>query len=179
MSKITLTCPQCSRQFERERGEHNRNIREGRKAYCSNKCSGKDHANFLPDHQKGNTASFKGKTRADEYSPYRWHFRNIKRRHKKECAVTLQDLKEQWEKQKGICPYTGWELKQIKNTGPMHQLPSTPDRASLDRIDSSKGYIKSNIQFVAAIAQYAKNAWDEQELFKFCEAVVDNRCVTL
>ena len=25
----------------------------------------------------------------------------------KRCNITLQDLKNQWEKQKGICPYTG------------------------------------------------------------------------
>ena len=48
------------------------------------------------------------------------------------------------------------------------------NRASVDRIDSSKGYIKGNIQFVSLVAQYAKNMWDEKELYNFCEAVVAN-----
>lgn len=55
------------------------------------------------------------------------------------------------------------------------QLPSTPDRASLDRKDSSKGYTPDNIQFVSMMANYAKNRWNDKELFEFCSAVNSNR----
>ena len=54
------------------------------------------------------------------------------------------------------------------------QLPLTPDRASLDRIDSTKGYVKGNIQFVAVMAQYAKHGFTEQELLGFCKRVVEH-----
>ena len=47
------------------------------------------------------------------------------------------------------------------------------NRASVDRIDSSKGYTKDNIQFVAMIAQYAKHTFTEKELFTFCHAVAE------
>jgi len=50
-------------------------------------------------------------------------------------------------------------------------LKKTPDRASLDRIDSSKGYVKGNIQFVSLIAQYAKNDWNGDVIFEFANAV--------
>lgn len=52
-----------------------------------------------------------------------------------------------------------------------NRLPKTPDRASLDRIDSKKGYIKGNIQFVALIVQLAKNDWDEKVIYEFAEAI--------
>lgn len=77
--------------------------------------------------------------------------------------------KEQWDSQKGICPYTGWQLKNMASF--TNRLPKTPDRASLDRIDSKKGYIKGNIQFVALIVQLAKNDWDEKVIYEFAEAI--------
>jgi hypothetical protein len=43
----------------------------------------------------------------------------------------------------------------------------------LDRIDSSKGYIFGNVQFVSLMANYAKRDFLEEELLRFCEAVND------
>ena len=54
-------------------------------------------------------------------------------------------------------------------------LKKTPDRASLDRIDSSRGYIKDNIQFVSLIVQYAKNDWEGEVVFEFADAVKNYR----
>lgn len=87
--------------------------------------------------------------------------------------ITLQDLKDQWEKQGGKCPYTGWDMK-FDGCTKRKGLRRTPDRASLDRIDSSKGYIKGNIQFVSLIAQYAKNDWNDDVILEFANAVKNN-----
>lgn len=84
-------------------------------------------------------------------------------------------MKNQWDLQKGICAYTGWPLISPPNTTTWKRLKITPTRASVDRIDSKKGYVKGNIQFVSLIAQYAKNVWHEKELYNFCEAVVEKR----
>jgi hypothetical protein len=46
-----------------------------------------------------------------------------------------------------------------------------PNQASVDRTDSSKGYVTDNIQFVSLIANYAKSSFDVQQLFEFCKAV--------
>jgi len=54
------------------------------------------------------------------------------------------------------------------------KIPKTPNRASLDRIDSSKGYVKGNIQFVSLIVQYAKNEWCDFVLMDFAKAMVAN-----
>lgn len=53
------------------------------------------------------------------------------------------------------------------------ESPLTPRRASLDRIDSSIGYIPGNIRFVSVMANYCKNSFSDQEVFEFCQAVVE------
>ncbi len=177
--QIKLICEYCGKEFVRIKGEANRNKKLGRRTYCSLKCTGSDNNAHLDEH-KGKWHN-KFVRQVDEYSPFRY-FLNIIKQHSKgnrasnrrrnmEIAITFQDLKNQWEKQKGICPYTGWKLKSPKSLSPRHQLSKTPDRASLDRIDSSKGYVLGNIQFVSLMAQYAKLDWSGKDLINFCEAV--------
>jgi len=168
---IELTCDVCGTQFHRRKAEHDRCLkREHKRNFCSRKCCGKGTADNIPSESKRWDHLDPG-NKADEFSPFRWHYRNAKRR-KHEFDVTLEDLKGVWDKQKGRCPYTGWELKNMENMSTKNQLPKTPDRASLDRIDSSKGYVNGNIQFVSYMAQIAKNEFSDGELRSFCEAVV-------
>lgn len=164
---MLLRCCVCGQEFERCDAEYKRNQKIGRKVFCSRSCTGKLLVKNIPKESKRWDHLPKGST-SDEYSPFRWHLKNIRRRNKV-FTISLQDLKEQWEKQKGICPYTGWVLKNMSSS--KEQLPKTPDRASLDRIDSKKGYVKGNIQFVSLIAQFAKNSWDESVLYDFAEAI--------
>lgn len=49
-----------------------------------------------------------------------------------------------------------------------------PKRASLDRIDSSKGYIKGNVQFVCHMANVAKNDYTYEQMIEFCRAMPAN-----
>jgi hypothetical protein len=85
--------------------------------------------------------------------------------------LTLQDLKEQWEHQGGICPYTGWKMITPKNT--KERRVRSPAVASVDRIDSTKGYVKGNIEFVCYMAQCAKNSFNRQDVVDFCLAVAN------
>jgi hypothetical protein len=65
--------------------------------------------------------------------------RGIKQRSAKfqrEIDIDTPFLVELFNKQNGICPYSG--LKMIFDI-------NSPERLSLDRIDSAKGYIKSNV----------------------------------
>jgi hypothetical protein len=168
---IELTCDTCGTQFHRRKTEHNRCIKRGiKRNFCSRKCCGKATISNIPPESKKWDHLDPG-SKADEFSPFRWHYRNAKRR-KHEFNLTLEYLKELWEKQSGKCPYTGWQLQNMENMSTKNQLPKTPDRASLDRIDSSKGYVPGNVQFVSYMAQNAKNEFTDQELRGFCEAVV-------
>lgn len=110
----------------------------------------------------------------DEYSPFRQHLRLARRRvktHGRECNITLEYLKQLWEKQGGRCPYTGWKLYNLATTSDWENNILHPKTASLDRIDSCKGYVFGNVQFVSLMANYAKRDFLEADLLRFCAAV--------
>jgi len=175
---IKLICETCGCTFERNKSEVNRNIAKGRKIYCSLSCFGKNSSNHLKKYKEVNTENIKKycNNKADCFSPFRWYF-NVSKKHaqknNREFSITLIDLKNQWELQDGKCPLTGWNMKTMINTKYSNQLEMTPDRASLDRIDSSKGYTKDNIRFISLIAQYAKNKWSDNDVKNFCKSVIN------
>jgi hypothetical protein len=45
--------------------------------------------------------------------------------------------------------------------------------ASLDRINSKKGYTKDNVQWVHKWINFMKQDLDEEEFITFCEAIVN------
>lgn len=145
---ITLKCQSCGKEFERFPSD----IKRGWGKYCSRSCrSGKD-----------------------EFSPFRWFYQRITKSAERTgipVEIDLQDLKTQWDQQKGICPFTGWEMENLPTSDWRNSIRLSPRRASLDRIDSTQGYTKENIQWVCRIANYAKNGWDDQTLIDFCSAV--------
>lgn len=163
MQRIVLDCSQCGNNFERRASEVNRIDKNRKNMFCSIKCSNLYQTSKKRDIIYGR--------KEDEFSAFREFFTKSRRRatdKSKEFSITLESLKNQWDKQKGICPYTGWDMETCKRHG---KRKSTPRRASLDRIDSSKGYIDGNIQFISLMAQYAKNIFTEEDLIDFCEAV--------
>lgn len=160
-------CKYCGIEFEKPQSEINRNLKLNRNNFCSRTCVGNNHVNNLGDY-KGNVDKILGMKRScDEYTKFRYHFRNIKKRFK-EVNVTIDDLKNQWEKQNGLCYFTGIELvlssygKIIKN-----QIYT----ASLDRIDSNKGYIKNNIRWVSRSINYMKNDMSDDMVYELFEII--------
>ncbi len=116
--------------------------------------------------------------RRDEYSPYRHHLNLARRRVKangRELNINLEYLKKLWEQQEGKCPYTGWELENFAATSLWNNHQLHPKTASLDRIDSTLGYVMGNVQFVSVMANYAKRDFHELQLLEFCNAVFDYR----
>lgn len=73
-----------------------------------------------------------------------------------------------WEKQKGVCPYTGIKLK-LAEYKANHNDPIYT--ASLDRIDSNKGYIKGNVQFISTAINYMKNNMSNEDTIKLCKII--------
>lgn len=162
---ITFICDNCGYEAKKPFSEYNRNKKLGRHNFCCRMCSfnfGKNlHKNdSFTEKQKINQQQIKKycHNRRDELTPYRYSFRNAKRRFK-EFNLTLEDLKNIWINQNGICPYTGLKL----------QLPTykkcdnTWYRASLDRIDSTKGYVIDNIQFVSTPINFMKSTMSDIE----------------
>ena len=79
-------------------------------------------------------------------------------------TVTKQDIERLIIKSNGKCALSGFKLTIVRNS---------PFKASLDRIDSSKGYIKGNIQVVAKCVNIAKNNLSQKDFIKMCKSVVD------
>jgi hypothetical protein len=177
---IEIICDGCGKAFNKRKADVTRNKKLGRRNYCTLACCGKHNTKHL-DKWRKNPVNLNrgGDFRSDELSPFRLHMKYMHNKgqgaHRKECLVTIEDLKEQWDKQQGICPLTGWQMKQPKNTGWNNRIFKTLDRASVDRIDSTKPYTKDNIRFIALIAQYAKNSWSDEDVLQFCLAVTKHQ----
>ena len=117
----------------------------------------------------GNKKNLVADNRLDEFTEFRQHLRYAKRRDKK-CNLTLEDLRVQWDKQKGICPY----LKIKLDNSTWNGKPKDPVwTASLDRINSSKGYIRGNIQFVSMCMNFMKYTMSHRRMLSVLRRIAD------
>ena len=109
--------------------------------------------------------------RLDELSSFRWYVRVSKYRDK-ELDITPEYLKEVFENQNGMCVYTKVPMKlwNYKTKGGNDKIYT----ASLDRIDSSKGYIKGNVQFISMAANLFKSTMSHEETIRFCKIIALN-----
>lgn len=179
--QVGIICEYCGAKVLKDLSEWVRNQNKNRKSFCSGSCA-VSYGNKIREFDKDKCISnFKGKNNSsanlDELSPFRPHLKNIKTHSKAKnrldfVNITLQDLKNQWDKQDGVCPYTGVKLENYKNS--QKTSLATPYRASVDRIDSSKGYEVDNIEFISYMAQCAKNRFTKEELIEFCKQVAAN-----
>lgn len=159
---VTVTCDYCGESFSKPESEYKRNIKLGRHNFCSRFCCGKYIASLnkpLTQAQIESRNSIRNysSNRNDEYTPFREILRTVRNRCK-EFNLDLPYLAELWNLQNGICPYT--KLKLVLPT--WNTNPDIRYRASLDRIDSSKGYIKGNVQFVATPINYLKGTMSDE-----------------
>lgn len=173
---VEFTCDYCNSKNTKPESEFKRNIKLGRHNFCSRSCAIKyAQANKLTnsDNWRNSTINKQNllnncNNRKNEFTPFNYTFRNVKHRFK-EYNITVQDLKEIWENQKGICPYTGLSLilPTYKN---LKEIPISL-RASLDRIDSSKGYTKDNIQFISTPINYLKNTMSDSDTKQYLKSI--------
>jgi hypothetical protein len=85
-------------------------------------------------------------------------------------CISTDNLEELWLLQNGMCAITGWPLTMSLGSG----VVST--NASIDRIDSSIGYISGNVQLVCRAANIAKSNLSMEVFISLCRAAaeVDN-----
>lgn len=75
--------------------------------------------------------------------------------------VSIDYLWNLFQEQKQICAITGDFIPSIKE-------------ASLDRIDSTKGYIEGNVQWVTQQANLSKHIMTMEQLYEFCRKVLNH-----
>jgi hypothetical protein len=168
-----LICAYCNKKFKRSLAEYKRSQKLKRPSYCCLSCS------VSAGNKKTHRGPIKNLLRGrelDEYSCFRYAFKLIKLRHKTkkkykgQKMLDLPYLKEIWEQQNGICPITGWNLILPDNSNGWQTSPK-PERASLDRIDNNKGYVKGNVRFIAWMANSCRGIFPDLEVYRFAKAV--------
>ena len=172
---VTFVCDNCGKEAQKPLSEYNRNIKLGRKNFCCRACSATYRCNLYKDtpteaqlQAQRNIKNY-CQNHKDEWTPFRYSLRNAKKRFK-EFNLTLEDLKQIWEQQNGICPYTGLKLylPTWNKKGSCEQLWC---RASLDRIDSSKGYVVGNVQFVSTPINLMKSTMSDLETKQYLKLI--------
>jgi len=82
--------------------------------------------------------------------------------------VTMSYLLQLYKEQKGICVLTG--RKMYLGNSAVGKRPH-PDTLSIDRIDSSKGYVIGNVRFITYHANIAKNCFTDEQLISLCRDI--------
>ncbi len=162
-----VICCNCKIEFEKAVSEIKRS--KNNHHFCSLICSAiyRNDINLKNfEGYMGNSKQLIGYTRKDKYTGFREFIRRAKQRNNL-GNLTLDDLLEQWNKQNGICPYTGIQLKLpvFRKRLPLFEM------ASLDRINSSKSYERDNVVFVSAPINFMKNSMTEEETIAYCKKI--------
>ena len=91
------------------------------------------------------------------------------KKHRFEAAILdikVDYIKQLVEEQQNKCIYSGVEF--VWEYGVNH-------KPSLDRIDSSKGYIRGNVQLVTTIVNQAKSDLMETEFLKMVKSIYETK----
>jgi len=92
----------------------------------------------------------------------------------KEFSVTIEYLWDLFLKQKRKCAISGLELTfDPYGAGKKHK-ETNKVTASLDRIDSSEGYIKGNVQWIHKHINIMKNDLSQHDFIEYCKIIAKN-----
>lgn len=172
-------CSNCGKLSLKKNSAYNYNLKHSGNNFCSLGCSSSFNGKKDPN-RKEHLAKCRIKGLLVRKSTFtatailKCAKNNIRNRigEKLEFNITRAYLKELWESQKGMCPYTNIQLvlPTIYET-----IKDITIRASLDRIDSSKGYIKGNVQFISTAINYMKSTMTNEETINFINLIVSNK----
>lgn len=84
-----------------------------------------------------------------------------------EC-LSLDALETLWFSQNGNCALTGWPMTMELAKGVV------PTNCSIDRKDSTIGYVPGNVQLVCRAANVAKHDLSQSDFLNMCRAVLEN-----
>ena len=111
--------------------------------------------------------------RLDQYSPFKYSLNKARSRSKSRGEITdltLEYLKEIWENQNGLCPYTNIKMEMPRSSQD-EDIKKSPTKLSLDRIDPSIGYIKGNVEFVCYCVNVMKNDFTKEQMINFINQI--------
>lgn len=181
MKTIKLLCEniECGKFFVRKYSEHSKNLNRGlTHTFCCASCAAKTrNKNMSSEYwklqyektKKHFDIKYYAGNRKSKFSPFKQFLNKAKCRSKNTtyiCDLDLNYLKKLWDSQGGKCIYTNINMI-LPSTQKEYQNIHSLKKASLDRIDSSKGYIKGNVEFVCLAINYAKSTFSKMEMESF------------
>ena len=174
MKTIQLKCTHCGKDIIRLLKEYKRNKDKQQKIFCSRSCVCSYKNLHTPKEWYVKHCSqireYSG-NRLDKFSPFKPYLNKGRASNKRhQMSLSAEYLKSLWEKQNGICPYTNLKMVLPKNTLDNTKIKSLK-KASLDRIDSSKGYIEGNVEFICQGINLAKKDYTKEETVSFIKEI--------
>lgn len=143
---VNTKCSCCDKVLRRYRT----NVGEGKNNFCNSSCMTKFYKK--------------------EENVFKSYIRKSRRRAstiKKPFNLTEEFLRELLKKQNRKCALTGVSIELISRD----RKGTLSNTASIDRIDSSKGYIKGNVRFVCLGINYMKNRRDDSEVLELLNLI--------
>ncbi len=165
MNKICFVCGESKEIFDYY---VNRSKKDGRDHYCK-KCRSKDARNWALSHS-GNMSLRQKKYKISLNGILSRKVNNARSRARNKklvCDITPKFIRELYDKQEGKCALTGFEMTILIGKGRQYR------NISIDRIDSSSGYSKNNVQLVCFIANVMKYNLSQDKLVEYCSAIVN------
>ncbi len=101
-----------------------------------------------------------------------WYFRTVKRGAFKrglEFSITIKDMWDSFIKQNKKCILSGVDIR----LEPIGKLNFKTQTASLDRIDSEKGYTIENIQWVHKEVNKLKQDFSDEKVLHWCTTICE------
>jgi len=155
VDRVTIACPNCGKKTEYIPSYAN--IIEG---YCSREC--------WYQHQRGKKRKNKSIER-DTYKQFWYYCKKSAKKRGIPFQLTVFDIQRLYIKQRGRCAISGFYLQIPYRTShkPTHEKLDPFNQASLDRINSSGIYEKSNVQLVSYPVNLLKNKLPNSDVISF------------
>jgi hypothetical protein len=120
---------------------------------------------------KAKAAAFGKKTKRKLNNPFLFYMTRFFKKWRagaktrfKEFDLTLEDITNLWDCQNGMCALSNLPMK----------ISDEEYDISLDRIDSSKGYINGNIQLVTKQVNYMKQDYTQEDFVNLCKIIAEH-----
>ena len=100
-----------------------------------------------------------------------WNSKSRASKAGRDFELTREDILRMKDEQGNKCALTGWELDWEPAYNGKRNAPF--NRVSIDRIDSSGGYTKDNVQLVCDGANRIKSNYPQETFIAMCKAIAE------
>ena len=127
-------------------------------------------ARITPEQNKSKKEAYYAKLAGDVNRSLKYHWQQARKgavNRNIEFTITVEDILELWETQRGLCKLSKIPMTITHGTN----TSQNPTKVSIDRIDSSIGYHIHNIQLITWQLNCGKSVWSNKQLIDLCKTV--------